>query len=111
MLESNEFASEFASRLQQLLDASRKANREDRELAQAMERMCATEEWRLFVTKLLNSRLQIFSDTLLQPAGGVDGMVRCEFVKGAMFGLTLARDLPSISIESLATLPGGQYDD
>jgi hypothetical protein len=65
--------------------------------------MIATEGWRIYV-ELLELKLQSFSDELLLPAGSVDRMVGLEYVKGAMSGLVIARDLPSVTIAAMAQL-------
>jgi hypothetical protein len=37
------------------------------------------------------------------PAGSVDGAIALEWVKGAMSGLIMARDIPSVTIAAMST--------
>jgi hypothetical protein len=91
---------ELNERLQELIKEARKADSEDRQRADLFEAMIRSEHWKVY-SSLLASRLQSFSDILLSPAGSVDGAMAQEFVKGAMFGLVLARDLPGTIISTM----------
>lgn len=100
-----ELADELRERLHDLVREARRANQEDRKKAEALGRLLRVPEWK-FYRDLLDSRIQGFADELLRPAASLDGMVSHEFVKGAMYGLTLARTLPQAIVETLA----GQLD-
>lgn len=103
---------DFVERLEDLRKAAKRADREDALKVQALRRLMSSSDWPVYL-ELLSARLQPFADELLRPAGGLDGMVAHEFVKGAMFGLTLARTLPTVIVESLASaaLTDESYDD
>lgn len=92
--------SEFQDRMDNLLQDSKKADQEDKKLIENMKRLVASHDFDMFCRQVLGPRIQDFGATLLQPAGSVDGMVKAEFVKGALFGLCLARDLPSVIIST-----------
>jgi hypothetical protein len=84
----------------ELKKASRAAYKEDKARAEAFVPMLRTEGWAHYIA-LLNAKLQGLSDTLLKPSNGIEGVLNSEYVKGAMFALMLARDLPSATIESM----------
>jgi len=96
--------------LDQLLSDAKKAKKEDKELAEALASMIKTKGWQLYV-KLLEVSLQGFSDVMLQPAGSVDALVNGEFIKGAMFGLVLARDRPGVIVESMKQVLASDQDE
>ena len=98
MLDSN--AGIDKETLNKLLKDAKEADREDKIRKQVFEGMIGTVAWGYYA-RLLDLKLQGFSEVLLAPAGSMDGMVRHEFVKGAMFGLALARDLPHVIIASM----------
>lgn len=89
--------------IEELFKAARAADTEDKERAQLFRSMTGSAAWKAYV-ELLESKLQTFSEALLAPAGSVDGMVALEYVKGAMSGLVLARDLPSVIIAAMDAL-------
>lgn len=91
-------------RFEELLKASRKARREDIELGEAMERLLASKDFQVYLSKVIGSRLESYGQVLLEPAGGRDGLVRGEFVKGAMFAFCLARDLPSVIVAAMGEI-------
>ncbi len=97
---------------QELLKASRQATKEDLELVEAMEALCRTPGWRIFVSRVLAPRVQGVGELILQPAGSTSGAWRTEFLKGALYGLCLARDMPSVIIASMrdVRLPQGDTD-
>lgn len=76
--------------------------------------MVKSPAWIEFVS-LLETKLQAMSDTLLAPAQSVDMLVGLEYVKGAMSGLIIARDLPSVTIAAMEQLRrerlGSEEDD
>lgn len=90
-------------RLAELIKESRETNRKDAMAAQVFEAMIATTGWSSYVREL-DRRLQTFADQMLRPAGSLDGCLTQEFIKGAMFGLTLARDIPSVTIAAMKDL-------
>lgn len=98
------------ARLQELLSESRKAKKEDKEMAEALSSMMKTRGW-AFYMHLLGAHIQSFSDVMLQPAGSLDALVSGEFVKGAMYGLVLARDRPSVIVESMKQVLASDQDD
>lgn len=81
-----------ALELQELLKEERAREKLDRERVDQFRLLEKHGGW-LAYQALLSSKIQEASDMLLQPAQGLDGMVRTEFQKGAMYGLILARDL------------------
>jgi len=89
--------------VEDLLKEARAANKIDQDRANLFRSMLQTEAWRVYV-ELLELKLQSLSDELLLPAGSVDRMVGLEYVKGAMSGLVIARDLPSVTIAAMAQL-------
>lgn len=89
--------------VEELLKEARKADKEDREKGEALGRLIKHPDWGAYVA-MLDRKAQLFGDQLLLPAGGVDGCVRQEFVKGALSGLIMARDLPSVTIAAAKEL-------
>lgn len=92
----------FQEELTDLLKQSREAEREDRNLAEALEPMVNMEGWQLYTT-VLNRLIQSRADEILRPISSVDGAIALEHVKGAMRGLIMARDLPSLIISAMKT--------
>lgn len=88
----------------ELLKQSRAADKEDRENAELFEKMLQTPAWKAY-QMMLSRKIQQFGDQMLAPAGGIDGCVALEFVKGALSGLVIARDLPSFTIAAAKELP------
>lgn len=104
-------STELRDRLEELVKQARKADSEDRQRADLFEAMVKSEHWKIY-SQLLASRLQSLSDILLSPAGSIDGAMAQEYIKGAMFGLVLARDLPSTIISTMkAGVPEDEEDD
>jgi len=83
-----------------LLREARVADQQDRQRCDAFASMVKSEGWRLFV-ELIDHRVQMFSDQLLQPLASMDQVPAQEFAKGAMFAFVLMRDLPSVTIASI----------
>lgn len=90
-------------RISDLVSEARKADAEDKERAELFSVMVKSPGWQEYVA-LLNRRIQIFADSVLEPAGGLDGTIASEFVKGTMRGLLLARDIPSVTIQAVEQL-------
>lgn len=93
-------STDLKERLEELRKEARKADSEDRQRADLFEAMLKSEHWKAY-SALLAYRLQAFSDILLTPAGSIDGAMAQEYIKGAMFGLVLARDLPSTIVNTM----------
>lgn len=96
---------------EELLKIAQAANKEDREDATLFEVMIKTPAWQAYV-KRLQRRMQTEGDAILGPAQSVDGMVALEYRKGALSGLVIARDLPSVTIQAAKELrqPEGNSD-
>lgn len=90
-------------RVENLIKDARAANKVDRERAELFTALLKTEGWKSYV-ELLNVKIQALSESILAPAGSVDGMVGLEYVKGAMSGLLVARDLPGVTITAMEQL-------
>ncbi len=86
---------------EELLKNSREANKQDRELAEAMERLVNFEPFQVFLSRVIGPRLQDLGELSLQPALTSDGMVRKEYLHGAMYAFILTRDLPQRIIASM----------
>src|SRR5262245_3405084 len=84
-----------------IIKASRAAMKEDLQLAADLERLVASREWIAYLNQVIGRRIQDIGELILQPSVSQDGMVKTEFLKGAMYGLCLARDLPSVIIRSM----------
>src|SRR5262245_52307550 len=84
-------------RIEEILREARKAAKVDRERIELFEALVRQPAWLAFV-EILEAKLQMFSDQLLAPAGSIDRMVELEYIKGAMSGLVMARDIPSVTI-------------
>lgn len=86
---------------EELLKESRKATKEDVQLIEQLETLVRHPGWGPYVVQVLGKRIQDIGELILQPAGSTSGMVRTEYIKGVMYGLCLARDLPSVIIASM----------
>ena len=73
----------------------------DRKRAQLFEGMMAHPGWQLYVA-LLNYHIGTRMEALIQPTPSL-GELAAEHNKGAVFGLTLARDLPRGTVEAAKT--------
>jgi len=87
-------------RFEHLLQASRSALKADKDRAEAFGAMMKTKGWEFYV-ELLQLRIQMFGEQLLQPLESMDRAGVQEFLKGAMWAFVLARDIPSVTIQSL----------
>lgn len=94
---------DFLNQLRDLQKEARKAYLEDGAAADSFEQLQTTTAWGYY-TRAIDRRLQMFADQMLSPAAGMDGLIASEFIKGAMFGLSLARDLPSVTIQAMKDL-------
>jgi len=83
--------------IDELLRSARAAAKIDLERIELFEKMIRTPAWQAYVG-LLEAKLQMFADQMLKPSGSVDGCIALEYVKGAMSGLVMARDTPTVTI-------------
>jgi hypothetical protein len=100
-------------RIEELLRDARRATKIDLERVELFEALVRTPGWLAYV-EILEAKLQMFADQILAPAQSIDGMVMLEYVKGAMSGLVIARDIPSVTIaakDQLRTQPVTEMDD
>lgn len=74
--------------------------RQDRKIKEAFEVLARNDSFQVYLG-VLNSMIELRGTDVLAPAGNVDGAVALEYVKGTMYGLILARDLPSVTIASM----------
>jgi hypothetical protein len=95
--------------IEDLRKQSRDADREDLRRAELFRSLVRTEGWQEYI-KLLDAKVQAFSDQLLAPAKSVDGMVESEWIKGAMSGLIMARDVASVTIAAIEQLRRSNSD-
>lgn len=100
---------ELQERMDELIRQAREADREDRKLAEALSSLVHHSSFSA-LQNLFNKRLQSLSEEMLAPANSVDRLIAQEYLKGAMFGLILARDLPAIIVDSLATTAKDEND-
>lgn len=85
----------------QLAQEAKKAQQEDIKLAEAMRRLLQNNDFLLYRMSILGKRIDSFGQELLEPSGGMDGLVRSEFLKGALFAFCLARDIPSVIVSAM----------
>lgn len=85
----------------ELLKSSRKATKEDVQLADALEALIKHPSWGPYANQVLGARIQNLGELILQPAGSTSGAWKTEFLKGALYGLCLARDMPSVIVASM----------
>lgn len=84
---------------EKLLKDSRDAMFKDRQRKEAFEGLVRHPGWPI-LQELLNAMINARGEVVLGPAGSVEGAMALEFIKGAMNGLILARDLPSLIVEN-----------
>lgn len=95
----------------ELLSEARKAKKIDLERADAMTALITKPEWAVYV-ELLTPRIQNFADQLMAPLSTMDATLGQEYLKGAMSGLIIARDLPAVIIAAMKELrPAKDEDD
>jgi len=97
-------------RIEDLLREARKADRIDRERADAFVSLVKHPGWDMYM-EILNAKIQMLADQVLAPAASIDALVGMEYVKGAMSGLIMARDIPSVTIAAKAELQPVKEDD
>lgn len=93
----------------ELYKQARVADKIDRERAELFQALLNHPGWSVY-RALLDSRIQSFADAVMAPSGSVDGAIALEWVKGAMSGVILARDLPSVTIAAM-NVAGPAPDD
>jgi hypothetical protein len=86
-----------------LLKQAREADKADRETAAALQVLVGKPEWKIYVG-VLERRMQTQADKILGPSKSVDGCIALEYEKGALSGLVIARDLPSVIIAATKEL-------
>src|SRR5258707_8753584 len=64
-------------KISDLMKEARKADRVDKERAELFEGMMKTPAWKSYV-ELLELRLQLFADVVLQPSTSIDGSIALE---------------------------------
>lgn len=97
--------------INELQKQARLADKIDKERAEQFEALLRHPGWATYEA-LLNARIQLFADAIMAPAGSVDGAIALEWVKGAMSGVILARDLPSVTINAMkAAVPATDGDE
>jgi len=79
-----------------------KAQREDMLLIDAMRRLLLNGDFRIYLGEVLGKRIAELGQQMLEPSGSMDGMVKSEFLKGAMYAFCLSRDLPSVIVQAIA---------
>lgn len=99
----------FSKQIEDLLKTSREATKIDKKRAELFEAMTRMEGWKIYV-ELLEQRIQVFADTVLQPASSVDNAIALEYVKGAMSGVIMARDLPSVIVAAMKSAPVENFE-
>jgi hypothetical protein len=90
----------FKEQLEELQKQARLADTIDKERADLFQGLVNHPGWVVY-QELLNIRVQMYADAIMAPAGSVDGAIALEWVKGAMSGVILARDLPSVTINAM----------
>ena len=79
---------------------ARKIELFDRQRAKLFEDLENHGGWKLFL-KLLNDRITEIGQEVVAPVGSVDGVLRCEHLKGSMYGLIIARDIVPVTIAAM----------
>lgn len=90
-------------RIEELLREARKARKIDIERAELFASLIRQPGWLAYM-EILEAKIQALADEVLAPSKSVDGMVTLEYVKGAMSGLIMARDIPSVTIAAKGEL-------
>lgn len=88
----------FGEKLEGLLKTSRQATQDDRKLVESMERLLKNPDFTTYLRKVVDVRMELFVERISQPSESIDGMVKSEFLKGALFAFCLCRDLPSVIV-------------
>lgn len=92
--------STFEDTIDEAIRDGRKALREDQEKAEILGTLVRHPGWKVYM-RLVESHKQSFGDVLLRPAGGLDGAINSEYIKGVVCGLLLATNLPGSIIDDM----------
>lgn len=90
----------FKDQISELQKAARSADKIDRERMEHFRGLLKHPGWALY-QELLNIRVQLYADAVMAPSGSVNGAIALEWVKGAMSGVILSRDLPAVIIAAI----------
>lgn len=97
--------------LDEFIKEAKKAKREDLELSDSMSRLLKNQDFQLYLTRVLGKRTEELGALLLEPSNSLDGVIKSEFMKGAMYAFCLARDMPSIIIKSMSEMKSTQENE
>lgn len=100
---------QFKQKLEELARESRAAEKIDRERAELFAVLVKSKGWELYV-ELLNGLMQSRADALMLPATSIESILGQEHIKGALSGLLMARDLPSVIMGAIA-VPATSEDE
>lgn len=95
---------------EELKKQARKADAVDKERGDLLRMLLKHPGW-LVYQELLEAQMQARADEILSPSGSIDGMIAQEYKKGALSGLVIARDLPSVTIAVAEELRKTQEDE
>jgi len=95
---------------EEMRKAARKADAVDKERGDLLRMLIKHPGW-LVYQGLLEAQMQIRADEILSPSGSIDGMIAQEYKKGALSGLVVARDLPSVTIAVAEELRKTEEDE
>lgn len=95
---------------EELKKAGVNADRTDRKRADLFNGLMKHPGWVEYV-ELLNALINSRGMNVLMPGRSVDGLVALEFEKGAMSGLIMSRDLPSIIVNAVKTSAAPDGED
>lgn len=96
--------------IKDLLKDSRTYEQVDRERVEVFQSLIVHPGWKAY-HDLLMQMIEDRGAEVLAPAGSIDGAMKLEYIKGAMSGLILARDLPHVSIASMKSVPATDKGD
>lgn len=94
---------QVTERFEELIRLSREADRIDRRRAELFEPMMKSAAWAEYQS-MLKEKIERFSEQLLAPSASMDGMVASEWIKGAMSGLIMARDITSVTLATVEAM-------
>lgn len=88
----------YKSDIQEVLRQARKSDKEDQERIELFQTLLRNPAFKAY-QELLGHKLESLGALLLMPSGSLDGLVTTEWQKGAMYGLVLARDVVSVTVQ------------
>lgn len=101
----------FKDQLSELQKTAREADKVDKERLEYFRGLLKHPGWAVY-QELLTKRVQLYADAIMAPCGSVDGAIALEWVKGAMSGVLLAQNLPSVTIAAIeASVPATEGDE